>query len=39
MSVLVKVEELVVPLCDDSNCIFEKGNHDEETPDSRYISV
>lgn len=34
-----EVEQLVIPLCYDPNSIFNEGNDDQETSDSRQISL
>jgi hypothetical protein len=39
MSVVVEVQELVTPLCNDTESIFEKGNNDEESADGWEISA
>lgn len=39
MSVIVQVQQLIVPLCDDSKSVFEEGDDDEETSDRWKISV
>lgn len=38
MAVVVQVRELVGPLCDNAQGIFEEGNDDEEAADAREVS-
>jgi hypothetical protein len=39
VSVIVQVEQLVAPLCHDSEGVFEECHHDEEAADCWEVSV
>ena len=39
VSEVFQVDQLVVPLCDNSDCIFDECDHDQESSDSREVSV
>lgn len=39
MSKVSEVGELVTPLRDNSHSVFEEGDHDQESPDGREVSV
>lgn len=39
VSVVVEVGELVAPLCDDAEGIFEESDHDEEAADCGQIAI
>lgn len=38
VSKILQVKQLIVPLCDYSDRIFNEGNHDQETPYGRKVS-
>ena len=37
MSVVLEVEKLIIPLGDDSYCVFHEGAYDEEAPSCWYV--
>jgi hypothetical protein len=39
VAVIVKIQQLVAPLGDDSERILEEGNDNQESPDSRQVST
>lgn len=39
MSVVVKVKELILPLCNYSQCILDKSDDNQESPDSWEVPV
>lgn len=39
MSVIVKEQELILPLCNYSERILDKSDHDQESPNSREVPV
>lgn len=39
MPVVMKISELIAPLCNDPQCVFEESDDDQEAPDGWEISM